>query len=185
VSGPFQKGGNAIGCSSSHGLAPPDAAWRSTPVAHALLLLWTEAVNADRGRKPLPGRPVLTGSSRPRAPVDTSPSQSKRRRSPASTLSVAPSRGLPGTKVGFADKIRVAESIIDEPAYIEAAEAAKRERNAGFMTVMRESRYADAYIAEAGDESPRFTDEELRTIASPLEFVGINIYRPELVRRGV
>ena len=47
-----------------------------------------------------------------------------------------------------------------------------------YLTVMLEGRYTDAYLATAGDQTPRFTDEELATIASPLDFVGINVYRP-------
>jgi beta-glucosidase len=43
---------------------------------------------------------------------------------------------------------------------------------------MLEGRYADEYLAEAGGDSPKFTDEELKMIASPLDFVGINVYRP-------
>jgi beta-glucosidase len=86
--------------------------------------------------------------------------------------------GPAGTKVGFAENIRVAVPLIDTPEHIAAAEAATRERNAGFMTVMLEGRYLDAYLAEAGGTTPRFSDEELRTIASPLDFVGINVYRP-------
>jgi beta-glucosidase len=83
-----------------------------------------------------------------------------------------------GTKVGFADNIRVAVPVIDAPAYVKAAEAAARERNAGFMAVMLECRYTDAYLAEAGGNSPRFTDDERKTIASPLDFVGIHVYMP-------
>jgi len=83
-----------------------------------------------------------------------------------------------GTKVGFAENIRVAVPIIDEPEHVKAAEAATRERNAGFMTVMLEGHYTDEYLAEAGGGSPTFTDDELKTIASPLDFVGINVYRP-------
>src|SRR5262249_9594770 len=86
-------------------------------------------------------------------------------------------RGPAGTKVGFADNIRVAVPVINAPAHIEAAEKATRERNAGFMTVMLEGVYTDEYLAEAGG-GPTFTDEELKTIASPLDFVGINVYRP-------
>jgi beta-glucosidase len=87
-------------------------------------------------------------------------------------------RGPAGTKVGFAENIRVAVPIIDAPEYVEAAEKATRERNAGLMTVMLEGRYTDEYLAEAGGETPTFTDDELKTIASPLDFVGINVYRP-------
>ncbi len=86
--------------------------------------------------------------------------------------------GPAGTKVGFAENIRVAVPILDTPEYVAAAEKATRERNAGFMTVMLEGQYTDEYLAEAGGGSPKFTDEELETISSPLDFVGINVYKP-------
>lgn len=82
-------------------------------------------------------------------------------------------------KVGFAENIRVAVPTIDTPRNVRAAETATREGNAGFMTVMMERAYLDGYLAEAGGETPTFTDEELKTIASPVDFVGINVYRPE------
>ena len=44
---------------------------------------------------------------------------------------------------------------------------------------MLEGRYTDAYLAEAGRDAPKFTEDELKTIASPLDFVGINVYRPD------
>jgi len=84
------------------------------------------------------------------------------------------------TKVGFAENIRVAVPGIDAPDYVEAAETATRAMNAGFTTVMLEGRYTDEYLAEAGGTTPTFTDDELKTIASPLDFVGINVYRPGL-----
>lgn len=83
-----------------------------------------------------------------------------------------------GTKVGFAENIRVAVPIINTPEYAKAAEAATRDRNAGFMTVMLEGRYTDEYLGEAGGNSPTFTDDELKTISTPLDFVGINVYKP-------
>ena len=86
--------------------------------------------------------------------------------------------GPPGTRVGFAENIRVAIPITDEPEHVRAAEACTRERNAGFTTVMLEGAYTEEYLAEAGGGSPKYTDEELKTIASPLDFVGINVYRP-------
>ena len=73
-------------------------------------------------------------------------------------------RGPAGTKVGFAENIRVAVPVIDAPDYVKAAETVTRERNAGFMTVMLEGRYTDAYLEEAGGDAPKFTDDELRTI---------------------
>jgi beta-glucosidase len=87
-------------------------------------------------------------------------------------------RGPAGTKVGFAENMRVAVPVIDTPEYVKAAEMATRDRNAGFITVMLEGRYTDAYLAEAGGDAPTFTDDEMKTIASPVDFVGINVYKP-------
>lgn len=86
--------------------------------------------------------------------------------------------GPAGTKIGFADNIRVAVPTIDTPDHVAAAERATRARNAGFMTVMLEGRYTDEYLAEAGGRSPVFTDEELGIIAEPVDFVGLNVYKP-------
>lgn len=85
-----------------------------------------------------------------------------------------------GTKVGFAENIDVAVPAIDTPEHVAAAEAATRERNASFVTMMLEGRYTEAYLAAGEGRTPASTDDELETIASPLDFVGINVYRPGL-----
>lgn len=46
------------------------------------------------------------------------------------------------------------------------------------MTVMLEGKYLDSYLEKAGADAPTFTDEELKTIGAPLDFVGINVYKP-------
>jgi beta-glucosidase len=68
--------------------------------------------------------------------------------------------------VGFADNVRVAVPVIDAPEYVKDAETATREGNAGFMTVMLEGRYTDAYLEEAGGDAPKFTEDELRSPSS-------------------
>jgi beta-glucosidase len=83
-----------------------------------------------------------------------------------------------GTKVGFAENMGVAVPVIDAPDYVKAAQAATRGINAGFITVMPEDNYTDAFLAEAGGSTPRFDDDEMKIIASPLDFVGINVYKP-------
>jgi beta-glucosidase len=45
---------------------------------------------------------------------------------------------------------------------------------------MLEGKYTEAYLNEAGKDAPKFTDDELRVIGSPLDFVGINVYMPAL-----
>jgi beta-glucosidase len=47
---------------------------------------------------------------------------------------------------------------------------------------MLEGRYTDAFLSSAGADAPKFTDEDLKAIASPLDFVGINVYTPQYVR---
>jgi beta-glucosidase len=90
--------------------------------------------------------------------------------------------GKPGTKVGLAENMTVCVPVVESPQHIEAAVRATREVNAPYMTVIQEGRYTDAYLATAGADAPRFTPEELKTISSPLDFVGINIYTPMYVR---
>jgi beta-glucosidase len=87
-------------------------------------------------------------------------------------------KGKTGTKVGPAEVIEVAVPLIETPEHIKAAERATREMNAPFLTVMLEGKYTDAYLKEAGADAPKFTDDDLRIISSPLDFVGVNIYKP-------
>jgi beta-glucosidase len=86
--------------------------------------------------------------------------------------------GRSGTKVGPAENIETAVPLIESPEHIKAAQAATRERNAPFLTVMLEGKYTDTYLEEAGKDAPKFTDEDLKVIGSPLDFVGINVYCP-------
>ena len=91
-------------------------------------------------------------------------------------------RAKPSTKVGIAENIATAVPVIETPDDIAAAETATRELNAGYLTVVLEGRYTDAFLKAAGADAPKFTAEELRAIASPLDFVGINVYTAQYVR---
>src|SRR4051812_29302450 len=82
-------------------------------------------------------------------------------------------RARPGTRVGPVDNITVGVPAIETPEHVRAAEVATRELNAPYLTVMLEGRYTDAYLAAAGAAAPRFTDEDMRAIASPVDFVGL------------
>ena len=83
-----------------------------------------------------------------------------------------------GTKCGPADNLSTAVPAIETPDNIRAAEIATREMNAPYLTVMLEGKYTDAYLAAAGKDAPKFTEEELKIISSPVDFIGINVYRP-------
>jgi beta-glucosidase len=87
-------------------------------------------------------------------------------------------KGRAGTKVGPAENLTVALPAFEIPAHIQAAETATRELNAAYLTVMMEGRYTDGYLKELGADAPKFPDGDLKTIASPVDFVGINVYVP-------
>jgi beta-glucosidase len=88
-------------------------------------------------------------------------------------------RARRGIKVGPAENLVVCIPAIDTPENVRAAEIATRELNAGYLTVMLEGRYTETYLAEAGKDAPQFTPEDLRIIASPIDFLGLNIYKPD------
>ncbi len=81
-------------------------------------------------------------------------------------------------EIGIADNIINAVPAVETPADIAAAARALRELNAAYLTVIMEGRYTDAYLAAAGADAPKFTQEDLKIISSPLDFVGLNVYTP-------
>ena len=81
-------------------------------------------------------------------------------------------------KVGMAENIMTALPAVETLKNIRAAELATREMNAAYLTVMLEGRYTDTYLAAAGADAPHFTESELRTISTPVDYVGINVYAP-------
>ncbi len=87
-----------------------------------------------------------------------------------------------GTKIGLAENMAICCPVIETADHIKAAEEATRQLNAQYMTVIQEGKYTDLYLANAGKDAPKFTDADLKTISSPLDFVGINIYTPTYVR---
>lgn len=93
--------------------------------------------------------------------------------------------GRSGTMVGLAESMAVCVPVIETPEHIRAAALATRERNAGCLTVIMEGRYTDAFLASAGADAPVFTADDLAVIASPVDFVGINVYTPTHYVRAV
>jgi beta-glucosidase len=91
-------------------------------------------------------------------------------------------RAAPGTQVGLAENITSGVPVIETPEHIAAAEQFTREANAGYLTVIMEGRYTDAFLARAGADAPKFTPEDLKVVSSPVDFVGINVYVPNYVR---
>jgi beta-glucosidase len=70
--------------------------------------------------------------------------------------------------------METAVPLIEAPEHIKAAQTATREMIAPFLSVMLEGRYTEAYLKDTGKDAPKFTDEDVKIITSPLDFVGIN-----------
>jgi beta-glucosidase len=87
-----------------------------------------------------------------------------------------------GTLIGLADNITATTPVIESKEHITAAHKAMREENARYLNVVLEGKYTDLYLKQLGADAPKYTAEEMKIIASPLDFVGINIYQPTYVR---
>ncbi len=87
-----------------------------------------------------------------------------------------------GTKIGLAENMAICCPVIETAEHIKAAEEATRQLNAQYITVIQEGKYTDLYLENAGKDAPKFTAADMKTISSPLDFVGINIYTPTYVR---
>jgi beta-glucosidase len=87
-------------------------------------------------------------------------------------------KGNKGTRCGPAENMSTAVPVMETPEHIRAAQAATRDLNAAYLGVILEGKYSDRYLKAAGKDAPKFTDEDLKTIAEPVDFVGINVYRP-------
>jgi beta-glucosidase len=86
------------------------------------------------------------------------------------------------TKVGIADNAASTCPVIETPENIAAARIAYREENARSLTVILEGRYTDLYLKGLGPDAPKCTDEQMKIISTPLDFIGLNIYDPLWVR---
>lgn len=84
--------------------------------------------------------------------------------------------GRPGQLIGPAEVMFCAVPVIDRPRDVDAALRATQLFNARFLDVMQTGRYSDAYLERAGADAPKFTEADMRAIAAPIDFVGINVY---------
>jgi beta-glucosidase len=87
-----------------------------------------------------------------------------------------------GTKVGIADNAASTCPVIETAENIAAARTAYREENARSLTAILEGRYTELYLKGLGADAPKFTAAEMKTISTPLDFIGLNIYDPLWIR---
>jgi beta-glucosidase len=87
-----------------------------------------------------------------------------------------------GTQVGLAENATVFVPVIETPENLEAARRATRLGNAPFLTALMEGKYIDEYLQHEGANAPKVEPGDFKAIASPLDFVGLNVYTPTYVR---
>lgn len=85
-------------------------------------------------------------------------------------------------QIGLAENIPNIVPVIETPENIAAAREALRETAGMFLTPIMEGRYHPAYLEDQRDDAPAFSDADMNTISSPLDFIGLNSYAPTYVR---
>jgi len=101
-------------------------------------------------------------------------------------LAVQALRAACGTKVriGIAENLPGCVPVRETTEDIAAAREAMREMSGMYLTPIMEGAYHPAYLEQQGANAPVFTDEEMRVINSPLDFVGLNLYAPTYIRHA-
>ena len=84
--------------------------------------------------------------------------------------------------VGLAENAAASIPILETREDIAAAREAFREINGMFLTPIFEGAYHPAYLEDQGADAPSFTEEEMRVISTPLDFLGLNLYAGNYVR---
>jgi beta-glucosidase len=100
-------------------------------------------------------------------------------------LAVQALRAVCGSSVpiGLAENINACVPVRETEEDIAAAREAMRETSV-FMTPIMEGAYHPRWLEDQGADAPVFTEEEMKVIHSPLDFVGLNLYAPTYVRHA-
>ncbi len=87
-----------------------------------------------------------------------------------------------GARVGSAENAHAIIPAFRSEEHIAAARKAYVEENAPYLTVMATGRYTQGYLDKLGADAPVFTAEEMKTIGTPTDFQGLNVYTATAVR---
>ncbi len=82
----------------------------------------------------------------------------------------------PRAGIGIANNPGITVPVWETPENVEAAKRATRMENACCHTAIEEGCYPDEFLEKVGADAPRFTDEEMKIIATPTDFTGFNVY---------
>lgn len=83
--------------------------------------------------------------------------------------------------IGIVDNCTACVPVFSSPENVDAARTAFRLENSDRLTLIREGRFTPEFVAKTGPDMPEYTDDELKMIATPMDFQGINLYAPTYV----
>jgi beta-glucosidase len=92
--------------------------------------------------------------------------------------------GVKGSQVGITDDSQVPIPVIANAANIEAARVAFVEDNIRVLDPILRGRYGSTYHRIAGKDVARIQRGDMTLIGQPTDFLGLNIYTANYVRRG-
>jgi beta-glucosidase len=92
--------------------------------------------------------------------------------------------GGPGARVGLTDNSRVTIPLTETPEDIEAAYAQFARKNCRILEPIYRGNYGENYRALTKGWLPKTAAGDFELIAQPTDFLGLNIYSGECVRRG-
>ena len=90
--------------------------------------------------------------------------------------------GSKSPQCGLAENAPGMVPILETPEHIKAARDALRDQTGQYLVPILEGHYHPYYLEKEGENAPQFTDADLRVMATPLDFVGLNLYAPHYVR---
>jgi beta-glucosidase len=84
-------------------------------------------------------------------------------------------------EIGMVDVVPSTVPIIETESHIEATRKAFRHVASSRLVPMMEGAYPASWLSEKGADAPKFTDEDMAIIGTPVDFVGINMYAPDYI----
>jgi beta-glucosidase len=92
-------------------------------------------------------------------------------------------RDVPGVRAGITLDMWPFEPASDAPEDVAAAREADGDQNRAFLDPLFRARYPDDMLELWGDDAPPVEEGDLARIAAPIDFLGVNYYRREVVAR--
>jgi beta-glucosidase len=85
-------------------------------------------------------------------------------------------------RIGLAENVAPCVPVAEQEPHLAAARNAFRQLNGTYLVPIMEGAYHPAFLEAEGTDAPLFTEEEMRTIAAPLDFLGLNIYNGRYIK---